>query len=364
MSMGLFRKKNGSPNSSNSATPQPSVRTPCASDRGRSAAQSQGLPPQALGTLPGGKLSTSSPSSSNDAIGEYQSLNITGTKDLESLNLEKHHDGAAKRNRRKSRSELNLEATFASNAELAFSGIYSDRTHGHRGRPFDADHKLKPLNSSPTQTPQKLKPEHKSKVIDARGRLKWKDDEARKLNKRVIDAKPLPKPEKIRELPDFSRHWICTDVSGEWDEYLYLLGVPEPQCKLAKARNFGKGHEEQIINLSVDKSSITITNPFKVVTYTTSESAADKIKAHEDVSNTLTINGELQQLSYGGIMGSGVLSWEGESLVFRSKLNEEDVMIKRYFAPAEYGAVKMIVELRVAHVLAKRVYRPYKDIVG
>lgn len=176
-----------------------------------------------------------------------------------------------------------------------------------------------------------------------------------------MEASPLPKPEKVRDLPDFSYHWICTDVSGEWDEYLYLLGVPEPQCKLAKARNFGKGHEEQIIELSADKASIKIINPFKVITYTTSESPP---KAREDVSNTLAINGQPQQLSYGGISGSGVLTWEGESLVFRSKLNDEDVMIKRYLAPAEYGDLKMIVELRVAHVLAKRIYRPYKEIVG
>ena len=182
--MGMFRKKNGSPNQSNSSTPQPSVRTggtPASSARGRG--MSQGLPPQPLETLPNGKQSTDRASSSENPLGERSKMAITETKDLESLNLERL-DRSAQRDRGKNRSDLNLGSALPLTAEVAFSGIYSDRTHGGRGRPFKerGDAELLPLSKNVKQA-QKLKPEHKSKVSDARGRLKWKDDEARKLNK-------------------------------------------------------------------------------------------------------------------------------------------------------------------------------------
>ena len=162
----------------------------------------------------------------------------------------------------------------------------------------------------------------------------WKDEEQTKRNLAMWNAEPL-KPEVLTRLPNFSGEWMCSATSGDWDEFLYLLNVPEFKRKLAKARKWGVRHSEQKI-VCPNKHQIQITNHYGKMEYTTnagdpkappsSDGAAESADAAKPASSTpdmmLDINGAPQKIVYEGQKGSGVLRWEGTKLVTRMELDK------------------------------------------
>lgn len=132
----------------------------------------------------------------------------------------------------------------------------------------------------------------------------------------------MPVPDR----PNFSGHWICTGATGEWDEYLYMLQVPEFQRKIAKSRQYGKGHAEQLITMKNNKNSMSVSNFSPKLSFTVSDIAAaesDPVAAKTETKPSsvvdLEIDGTAQQLKFGEVQGTGTLSWEGAAIVARWK---------------------------------------------
>ena len=80
----------------------------------------------------------------------------------------------------------------------------------------------------------------------------------------------------------------------------------------------------------------------------------------------LKIDGKQQLIQRGSDMGHAVVSWEGDRIVSRTKINGSPCLITRYKRawPPSAGArpAQMVVEIYVAHVIARRVYTLASDI--
>jgi len=242
-------------------------------------------------------------------------------------------------------------------ASVEVSGVLSDRSFGTRGRPQPSEG-----GAAANRQKQSKKETRVHQTKNDRGRVEAYDQETGQKNKLLLDAEPAP-PADFHALPNFTADWICCDVSGDWEEYLYILGVPEMERKMSKARNFGKGHEEQHITHARDKQSILIRNPLKTMSYTTGGDAnADASrKVDQPEPQMMVINGKPHSLKYavanqGMSEGAATLAWEGKSLVMRGsfQLNgvEEKYMIKRSLVDEQH----MIVELFCKHVVASRTF--------
>ena len=185
---------------------------------------------------------------------------------------------------------------------------------------------------------------------DARGRLILKDEQQKKVNDQIFATAPRP-PERQTRLPNFTGDWMCSATSGDWDEFLYLLDVPEFTRKLAKARKWGVKHSQQKI-VGSNKTSIQIYNHYQKLNFSASSSSpkkgmeapptkaapADggaskgvKFSATDDSGKQVTskegdvlgdpvslnIDGAEQTITYEGFKGQGVVRWEGAALVTR-----------------------------------------------
>jgi hypothetical protein len=79
----------------------------------------------------------------------------------------------------------------------------------------------------------------------------------------------------------------------------------------------------------------------------------------------LRIDGKQQLIHHGSDKGYAVVAWEGDHLVSRTKINGSPCLITRYKRawPPSAGArpPQMVVEIYVAHVIAKRVYTLASD---
>lgn len=160
---------------------------------------------------------------------------------------------------------------------------------------------------------------------DDNGKRKaWVDEEVRKKNAARMEAE-AEKPAPPAYRPTFNGEWVCTGVQGDWDEFLRLMGLPEFQRKLAKARQWGVGVAEQRIFLPPDKSRIELHNHTKVPAYTTyTDEEADENGVRPDSfseSIVYRIDGNHQEMAYAGLKGVGSLAWEGTELVARMDLD-------------------------------------------
>ena len=254
---------------------------------------------------------------------------------------------------------LRFQQSTPPRAEIEISGIATDRTYGSRGRPI-----AKPVAAAKPTTdedPEEAKKDGKealrTTVIDPRGRLQWKDDEIREKNAELLRKPPAP-PETYQYIPNFTGHWICSGATGEWDEFLYLLGVPEFERKIARARKWGTGHEQQLISMNHAKTTISISNvspPVHLVIAPNGDlsqmvkvsepeegadasfnlknphksrrrisfQSADENEPKSSVS--FAINGKEQEMTYGSVKGQGIIAWEGKALTTRMKIAGHDV---------------------------------------
>lgn len=210
------------------------------------------------------------------------------------------------------------------------------------------------------------------------GRLVWKDAEVKKKNLELMEAAP-EEAASLASRPNFNGDWVCSAVSGEWDEFLNLLEVDEFTRKLAKARQWGKGFSEQKIYLPPDKSRIEIRNRAKKPCYTTfGDEAQEKgyvQGGEEDISESspnaspagtrssegylvIKIDGKPQTLTYEEYTGKGTLAWEGKNLVTRMEIGTlgPAMMVRKM---PSYGVME--VSLHVSHVIASRTFKLKDD---
>jgi hypothetical protein len=163
-----------------------------------------------------------------------------------------------------------------------------------------------------------------SNIGDERGRIQWQDDEMKRVNKAIFDAAPLP-PGQPNEIPSFTGDWVCSTVSGDWDEFLYLLEVPEFQRKLAKSRKWGKGTAQQKIEMKEHKTMMSIGTCSPKLTFTVGGVQDSKPKDKKELpvmtsEIELAIDGKPQDLKFGDVQGKGTLQWEGSALIARLKV--------------------------------------------
>ena len=98
------------------------------------------------------------------------------------------------------------------------------------------------------------KMEEKAKKTEEKGgRLKWKDDATQERNQKLLEEQPPP-PASYGSLPNLSGDWVVDNVTGDWDELLKLLKVPEFTRKMAKSRRYGVGCAEQSITMPTTRS--------------------------------------------------------------------------------------------------------------
>ena len=65
-------------------------------------------------------------------------------------------------------------------------------------------------------------------------------------------------PAPFGYLPDFSGHWLCTSVAGNWDAFLTMNNVPPWKIKLARGTDYGAGLSLQSIEMPRTLEAITI----------------------------------------------------------------------------------------------------------
>lgn len=256
-------------------------------------------------------------------------------------------------------------------ATVEVTGIYTDRTHGAKGRPLAGEgvSVAKGRQSAAAATGPGAGGAKQDALIsnigDERGRIQWQDDEMKRINKAIFDAAPLP-PGQPNEIPSFTGDWVCSTVSGDWDEFLYLLEVPEFQRKLAKSRKWGKGTAQQKIEMKEHKTMMSIGTCSPKLTFTVGGVQDSKPKDKKELpvmtsEIELAIDGKPQDLKFGDVQGKGTLQWEGSALIARLKVGvggqEHSCFIKRTLRPEFIGGPAMVLEVRMQHVKALREFR-------
>ena len=196
----------------------------------------------------------------------------------------------------------------------------------------------RPIADGPIRSKTKKNDMQDNKVTNVRGRTMWKDEEQKKRNMDMWNNPP-DKPATQSRLPNFTGDWMCSAAHGDWDEFLFLLDVPEFTRKLAKARKWGVRHSEQKISMPT-KQAIQIGNHQEKLEYTTNKAglkarkkpgeegeealidASFRNRAAMAETVTLQINDKPQTITYEGYSGEGILRWEGTKLVTRMQLDK------------------------------------------
>ena len=129
-------------------------------------------------------------------------------------------------------------------AEPEWSGSATDRPSGSQGQP---------TASKDAGAGGKKGPNLEKSSVEMVGGVVFDREE---IWREMQPAKAAP----TYELPDLSGRWKCINVSGDWDAYLKLEGVPIMQRNMAKAMAYGKGRAIQMLDVDELKATMTLCN--------------------------------------------------------------------------------------------------------
>jgi len=269
-----------------------------------------------------------------------------------------------------------------------WSGAYTDRSAGQRGRPERAKDGTKNwVVPHPPVRPEdfeKRAEEAKPEVKEEKG------SQYTPVPNLELHSAPLPAAPEA-ERPDFSGVWRCTSTDGCWDEYLKRCDVDSTRRALARGTDYGTGRSVQTIVMSETKNVLTISNvidrPFRATVEFVQEgekvkegsaaSSATPSKAGGDEASadggaeaegpaaegdgepliaeariqgsTLSIHINGTEQSLGSVTGSGpgatgLVRWEGSAIVVRYKVGGLPAMMKRYLVDELTMAVRVMVD--------------------
>ena len=124
-----------------------------------------------------------------------------------------------------------------------WSGAYTDRSAGQRGRPERAKDGTKNwVVPHPPVRPEdfeKRAEEAKPEVKEEKG------SQYTPVPNLELHSAPLPAAPEA-ERPDFSGVWRCTSTDGCWDEYLKRCDVDSTRRALARGTDYGTGRSVQV----------------------------------------------------------------------------------------------------------------------
>ena len=125
-----------------------------------------------------------------------------------------------------------------------WSGAFSDRTYGTRGRPMLAAN---------------ARSRASGKLADLRKSVGRNGDQVIDVEEMKREMQPR-EPAAQEDLPDFSGRWKCTEVAGNWDAYLKMVGLNPLSRSLARGMRYGKGRTVQKITGHAERRSLTVAN--------------------------------------------------------------------------------------------------------
>jgi len=115
-----------------------------------------------------------------------------------------------------------------------WSGSFTDRTHGAKGRPQGK------LGKGEGNRPKKVGGEKpKQSVAESFGMPKKRNHDGKygdyppSQNFELMPEYEKPPPAPTADLPNFSGNWLCGAVNGQWKEFLEINGVESWKIKCA-----------------------------------------------------------------------------------------------------------------------------------
>ena len=130
---------------------------------------------------------------------------------------------------------------------------------------------------------------------------------------------------------DFSGTWKCIDLEGDWDKFLEAQGIGWIKRKAAKAFDYGKGKQKQIITMEGDK--VTVVN-----------------HGQKETTVTFIIGGGQQSVTTpeGGEETVNPI-WDGDILDMGAS---GDSGMRRYM-----DGERMVVEIKTGSLIVRRFFR-------
>jgi len=234
------------------------------------------------------------------------------------------------------------ETTKWVNENENFSGLWTDRTHGAKGRPQTRSDQTKKTKGGDGAANGAVDPKNASQY----GKYGHYEP---LLNPEL--SRPAEKP--AAEVPDFTGTWICAASAGSWDVFLEMCQVEPAKIKLARGTKFGR-QTKQTIKYDKHTNKMTIEN--NAMNYGGWSSGLTHTK---QPPIDLTLDGTPQPTTANaalGVPGNGPLTvaWEGKSLVTRFSLGDKGLpaLLRRTL----WEKTIMSVKLQCADFCCTRIY--------